>query len=187
MVLQLRLPAQPTFAALFQQWPLALSYAVSYLFITIVWINHHYLLRFATTSTPRLILFNFIHMFPASLVPFSTAWLADSRIAPAPTFVYAAVILMVNMGYHVFASEALPHPGGDHTVPRIRRKVLTRSYITMSIFASAMLIALKIPLLGFAIVTCVLLSYMRPEIAERKVGASPGLVPRDGSDPSSPA
>lgn len=174
MVLQLKLPAQPTFGALFEQWPLALSYAVSYLFITIVWINHHFLLRFATTSTPRLILFNFIHMFPASLVPFATAWLADSRIAPVPTFVYAAVILMVNMGYHAFAWEALPHPGHDHAVSRIRRKVLTRSYITMSVFAAAMLISLRVPWLGFAIVTCLLLSYMRPEIGGRKFGASPG-------------
>lgn len=132
------------------------------------------MLRFAKTSTPRLILFNFIHMFPASLVPFATAWLADSRIAPVPAFVYAAVILMVNMGYHLFAWESLPHPGGDHAVPRIRRKILTRSSITMAVFASAMLIALKVPWLGFAIVTCVLLSYMRPEFEGRKYGASPG-------------
>jgi uncharacterized membrane protein len=98
MVLQLRLPSHPTFSALLELWRTAISYAVSYLLITIVWMKHHFLLRFAQVSTPRLILSNFAHMFPASLVPFSTAWLADTRIAAVPAFVYAAVILMVNLG-----------------------------------------------------------------------------------------
>jgi transmembrane protein TMEM174 (potassium channel) len=55
MVLDLRPPPQPTLAALLPLWPTALSYAVSYLFIAIVWVNHHHLLRFAEHATPRLI------------------------------------------------------------------------------------------------------------------------------------
>ena len=50
----LRPPEQPTFKALLSLWPTWLSYAVSYLFIAIVWTNHHYLLRYATEATPRL-------------------------------------------------------------------------------------------------------------------------------------
>ena len=46
LVLELRPPEHPTFVALLQLWPTWLSYAVSYLFIAIVWINHHYQLRF---------------------------------------------------------------------------------------------------------------------------------------------
>jgi len=47
MVLQLHLPPQATFAALFEEWPTAVSYAVSYLLIVIIWINHHFLWGFA--------------------------------------------------------------------------------------------------------------------------------------------
>src|SRR5580704_19250583 len=63
MVLELKPPEQPTFAALLPLWPTALSYAVSYLFIAIVWLNHHHLLRFAEYPTPRLIWINFAHLF----------------------------------------------------------------------------------------------------------------------------
>jgi uncharacterized membrane protein len=38
-------------------WPSWLSYAVSYLFIAIVWTNHHYLMRYAGEVTPRLLWF----------------------------------------------------------------------------------------------------------------------------------
>jgi Endosomal/lysosomal potassium channel TMEM175 len=40
LVLELRPPELPTFKALLLLWPTWLSYAVSYLFIAIVWANH---------------------------------------------------------------------------------------------------------------------------------------------------
>ena len=46
MVLELRAPDQSAFSALWPLWPTAISYAVSYLFIAIIWMNHHYLMRF---------------------------------------------------------------------------------------------------------------------------------------------
>jgi uncharacterized membrane protein len=167
MVLQLRFPAHPTFTALFELWPTAISYAVSYLLITIVWINHHFLLRFAQASTPRLILGNFAHMFPASLVPFATAWLAETRIAAVPAFVSAAVILMVNLGYHAFALATLPRTEHEHNTPQIRRKALVRSYVSIGLFGTAMLLSLKLPWVGFALVSLVLLTYMLPELPSR--------------------
>jgi uncharacterized membrane protein len=164
MVLQLRLPPEATFTALFQEWPTALSYAVSYLLIVIMWINHHALWSFAKQSTPRLIVWNFVHMFCASLVPFATAWVAETRIAPVPAFVYAAVIVLVNLAYHGFAYEVMPRgPRGDADA-MARRRALSRSTITLGLFTTAMLLSIKIPLLAFALVTCVLLTYARPEL-----------------------
>ena len=84
LVLELRPPELPTFKALLLLWPTWLSYAVSYLFIAIVWTNHHYLIRYAEEATPRLLWFNFAHLFSMSLLPLSTAWMAASRLAPQP-------------------------------------------------------------------------------------------------------
>jgi uncharacterized membrane protein len=39
MVLELKAPDQPALSALWPLWPTAISYAVSYLFIAIIWIN----------------------------------------------------------------------------------------------------------------------------------------------------
>ncbi|HKC17021.1 MAG TPA: TMEM175 family protein, partial [Steroidobacteraceae bacterium] len=43
MVLELRVPLQPTLAALLPLWPKILSYAMSFVFIGIYWNNHHHL------------------------------------------------------------------------------------------------------------------------------------------------
>jgi uncharacterized membrane protein len=84
LVLELRPPELPTFEALLLLWPTWLSYAVSYLFIAIVWTNHHHLMRYATEATPRLLWSNFVHLFSVSLLPFSTAWMAVSELAAQP-------------------------------------------------------------------------------------------------------
>ena len=84
LVLDVHPPAFPTFTSFLSLWPTWLSYAVSYLFIAIVWINHHHLLRYATAATPRLMWSNFAHLFSVSLLPLSTAWMAVSELAPQP-------------------------------------------------------------------------------------------------------
>ena len=40
MILELKAPEQAAFFNLWPLWPTAISYAVSYLFIAIIWINH---------------------------------------------------------------------------------------------------------------------------------------------------
>jgi uncharacterized membrane protein len=84
LVLELRPPESPTFAAFLSLWPTALSYAVSYLFLAIVWVNHHHVARYAEAATPRLIWGNFAHLFTVSLIPFSIAWIATSHLAAVP-------------------------------------------------------------------------------------------------------
>jgi uncharacterized membrane protein len=163
MVLDLRPPPQPTLAALLPLWPASLSYAVSYLFIAIVWVNHHHVLRFAEHATPRLIWVNFAHLFMVSLVPFSTAWVADTRLAAVPVSVYAAVFVLVNLAYCAFVWEALAQADVEKVSARMRRITRTRSFLTLGIFAITMLLSLKFPLWGFGLVCCVLLVYLWPE------------------------
>ena len=59
LVFNLRPPEVPTFGALLLLWPTWLSYAVSYLFIAIVWTNHRHLMRYATEAIPSSIMVQF--------------------------------------------------------------------------------------------------------------------------------
>jgi uncharacterized membrane protein len=53
MVLQLKPPKSAHFSALFTLWPTVISYVASYVFIAIIWINHHYLTRFIRSPIAR--------------------------------------------------------------------------------------------------------------------------------------
>src|SRR3984885_2886226 len=107
MVLELKPPEQPTFAALLPLWPTALSYAVSYLFIAIVWVNHHHLFGYAESATRRLVWSNFAHLFSVSLIPFSTAWIAQTKLAAVPVSLYDGIFVLVNIKYFLLCVEAV--------------------------------------------------------------------------------
>jgi uncharacterized membrane protein len=133
---------------------------VSYLFIAIVWTNHHYLMRYATEATPRLLWFNFAHLFSMSLLPLSTAWMAVSRLAPQPVAFYAAVFFLVNATYIGLIWELIGT--GDDIAPRVRRIMRLRAITTLCLFGAAAVVALKYPLVGLGICVSCLIVYLRP-------------------------
>ena len=164
LVLELRPPELPTFHALLLLWPSWLSYAVSYLFIAIVWTNHHYLMRYAGEATPRLLWFNFAHLFSMSLLPLSTAWMAISELAPQPVAFYAGVFFLVNATYICLIWELVDGPQAGHGVRRIMR---IRSLATLCLFGIAAIVALEYPLVGLGICVCCLIVYLRPHPPRR--------------------
>lgn len=167
LVLELRPPAAPTYAALLGLWPTWLSYAVSYAFIAIVWTNHHYLMRFAQAATPRLVWFNFGHLFSMSLLPASTAWMATSKLGAQPVSFYAAVLFLVNLTYIGLIWELIEANPAARATAGVRRIIRWRSMITLGLFAAAAIVALWQPVLGLAICIGCLAVYLKPEPAPR--------------------
>jgi uncharacterized membrane protein len=165
LVLDLRPPAIPTYAAFVREWPQWLSYAVSYVFIAIVWVNHHYLMRYARDATPRLLWFNFAHLFSMSLLPLSTAWMATSELAPQPVSFYAAVFFLVNATYVGLIWEL--NPAADAS-PRVRMILRWRSIVTLCLFGSAAIVALWQPIFGLGICIACLIVYLKPDPAGRR-------------------
>jgi uncharacterized membrane protein len=163
LVLELRPPELPTFNALLSLWPTWFSYAVSYLFIAIVWANHHHLLHYATDVTPRLIWFNFAHLFSVSLLLLFTAWMAVSKLAPQPVAFYAAVFFLVNATYLALIWELMERTPRMEVSARERRIMRVRSVTTLCVFAVAAVVALKFPLIGLGMCCCCLIVYLKPE------------------------
>jgi uncharacterized membrane protein len=163
MVLELKAPEQASFSDLWPLWPTAISYAVSYLFIAIIWINHHYLWRFVGPPTSRLIWINFVHLFMVSLLPFATAWIARTRLASSPVMFYAGLFVCVDIAYNVFEREVLARAEATEVSERTRRLARRRSLGVLASFTAAMLVAFVAPRVGFGLICGALILHLRPE------------------------
>jgi uncharacterized membrane protein len=168
LVLELRPPSAHTFSALLPLWPTGLSYVVSYLFIAIVWVNHHHLFGYAQTATPRLIWSNFAHLFSVSLIPFATEWIADSRLADAPVVVYACIFILVNITYIALCTEVIDRPAREDVSHRLRRLLRMRSFVTIFVFAAAAVVALRWPIVAMVLICLCLIGYLRPDIQDQQ-------------------
>jgi uncharacterized membrane protein len=74
-----------------------------------------------------------------SLIPFTTEWIADSRLAAAPMALYAAIFVLVNITYLALCWEAVDRPAHEDVTQRMRRMLRMRSFITIGGFAAAAL------------------------------------------------
>jgi len=174
LVLDLRPPEVPAFGALLLLWPTWLSYAVSYLFIAIVWTNHHYLMRYSTEANLRLLWFNFAHLFSMSLLPLATAWMAKSELAAQPVAFYAMVFFLVNATYLCLIWELIDRIPVDLVSVTVRRIMRVRSITTLCLFGLAAVVALKYPLVGLGICICCLILYLKPDPPAVRNQPSPG-------------
>ncbi|HEY4046007.1 MAG TPA: TMEM175 family protein [Acidobacteriaceae bacterium] len=166
MVLDLKPPAEATLKALLPLWPTAVSYAVSYLFVAIIWVNHHHLFKFIHETTPQVIWWNFAHLFMVSLVPAATVWMAATKLAAAPVFIYALVFALVEAAYIAFERAAFSQARDTDLTPQLRRIARIRSYLALGTFSAATAVSFWSPLSGLGLVCCVLLIYLSPRVPD---------------------
>lgn len=143
---------EQAFSALWPLWPTAMSYAVSYLFIAIIWINHHHLWQFVGPPALGLIWINFMHLFLVSLLPFATAWVARTRLASPPVVLYVGLFVCIDIAYNVFERLALSQTDESRVSPRMRRLARRRSLAVLAGFCAATLVAVAAPRIGFGMI-----------------------------------
>jgi uncharacterized membrane protein len=101
MVLELKIPHEPTLEALLERAPVFSSYVLSFIYVGIYWGNHHHLVHSVQHVTPAVIWANLTLLFWLSLIPFVTGWFGETRAAPVPTAVYGAVLILCGLSYQL--------------------------------------------------------------------------------------
>jgi uncharacterized membrane protein len=107
MVLELRAPTQPTWPALLKVAPVLLSYALSFLVVAIMWVNHHHLIHTAREVTGRLLWWNLNLLFWISLVPFVTDFLGKNYRQPMAVALYGLNLGLCGWAFYLLRMELL--------------------------------------------------------------------------------
>src|SRR5262245_60965522 len=134
MVLELKVPHSPTWAALHELRPVFLAYVLSFIYLGIYWNNHHHLIHAAHRISGGVLWANAHPRFWLLLVPFGTAWLGETPLAPIPTVLYGLVLLMASIAYHILARLLIAVDGPDSTLARAvgrdkKGKISTALYV----------------------------------------------------------
>lgn len=169
MVLALKIPARYDAGALLDMWPDLVSYIVSYAFIAVVWLNHHHVFKHAGSLTSLLAWSNFANLFWISLIPFTTAWLASSRVASVPLTAYATVFLLVELTYIVLMYESFrQRPSSDRATLERRRMQWLRAWIMAALFAFAALAVFLPALVRLGLLGAFLVLHTQPDLALKR-------------------
>jgi uncharacterized membrane protein len=161
MVLDLKAPRSGEPAALVALWPSFAIYVVSFFLTTIYWINHHSLMMQARRVTTGLLWANSGLLFWASLIPFATAYVAQTRLAPLPTAIYAGLQCLCGIAFNLMFRTIVQQR--DDAVFRRRAKIRRRQNLfAVAVYAVSAVVALFSPVVAALLFAAVALAYVAP-------------------------
>ena len=162
MVLELRVPHGADWAALVGLTPSLLTYVMSFVYLAIYWTNHHHLLH-TVARVDGLILWENSHLlFWLSLIPAATAWMGENFLAPIPTAVYGAVLLMPAMAYYLL-QKAIMHRQGAHSVLVVALGSDIKGKISPILYIAGIVLAFVSPWTSIALYVLVAVIWLVPD------------------------
>jgi len=142
MVLELKVPHEASLSAVAALWPVLVSYALSYLIVALIWINHHHLLLYIRHADSLVLYTNLLLLFLVSLIPFFTEYMAETRMAPFSTAIYAANFVLVAIAFMLFEYRvALQIEPDDLEILEARRVANQRNWIALGLYLLAVPLA----------------------------------------------
>jgi uncharacterized membrane protein len=158
MVLELKMPADAILRSLLSTLPLLLVYALSFLTVAIMWVNHHHYLKTARRPDPQLLWANNNLLFWMSLIPFATRYLGQNLVAPLPVSVYAGLLAVTALSFYWLIAVLGEHNAHHVALAEQYRHQRGKSLMTVAIYAG-----------------CASLAWFWPRVALATVIVLPGL------------
>jgi uncharacterized membrane protein len=162
MVLELKVPHQPTFRALGDSATGFLTYLLSFVYIGIYWNNHHHLFHLVKRIGGGVLWANLHLLFWLSLFPFSTAWMDERDFARAPVVVYGLNLLMAAIAYYVL-TLAIYQVEGPQSRVRMAVGRDVKGKISPVLYITGIALAFVNPWVGLATYTVVAVIWLVPD------------------------
>ena len=162
MVLELKVPHEPTLSALGSMTPVLLSYLMSFIYLGIYWNNHHHLFAATDRISGAVLWANNHLLFWLSLVPFVTRWMGEHYLAALPVALYGVVLFMNGVAYGILARLLVRREGPDSVLARAfgnDRKMIG----SVVAYAVAIAAAWVLPVLSLALYAAVALAWLVPD------------------------
>jgi len=162
MVLELKVPHGADWSALNTVAPNFMSYVLSFIYLAIYWNNHHHLLHTVARVDGFILWANANLLFWLSLIPVATAWLGEHPLAPVPTAVYAAALLMPAIAYYLL-QQAILHKQGRHSVLAHALGADLKGKLSPLLYLTAIALAFVAPWISIAIYVLVAVMWLVPD------------------------
>lgn len=162
MVLEIRLPEQPTFAGVRAIAPLLGIYALSFVNVGIFWNNHHHLMQGVSKIDGKVLWANLSLLFWLSLIPFEIRWMGEAGIVAWPVAAYGGVLMMSAISY-LLLERTLIAAEGEGSIVGAATGSRHKEWLGIAAYATAFAVAFASPLLSVAIYVANALIWFVPD------------------------
>jgi uncharacterized membrane protein len=175
MVLELRLPAEPSLHAVVAVLPLLAAYLLAFVNVAIYWNNHHHMMQSARKVTGAVLWANHALLFWLTLFPLMIRWIDDAGITPWPVACFGLVLVGASTSYLILERTLIRAEGEDS---RVKRAVGagSKEWISFALYATSVPAAFVSPFISIGIYVAISILWLVPDrrFEERgRVGGQP--------------
>jgi uncharacterized membrane protein len=163
MVLELKMPADASLRSLLATLPLLLVYALSFLTVAIMWVNHHHYLKTARRPDAQLLWANNNLLFWMSLIPFATRYLGQNQISPLPVSVYAGLLAVTSFSFYGLIAVLGEHNSHHATLAEHYRRQRGKALMNIAAYVGCSSLAWAWPRVALAAVIVLPGLYFLPD------------------------
>jgi uncharacterized membrane protein len=163
MVLELKVPHEPSLEALAKLLPVFMSYLLSFIFVGIYWGNHHHLLHTVHHITGKIIWANMGLLFCLSLIPFTTAWMGENHFSNIPVATYAVNLLFCAIAFYILQKTIMAHYTQSSKLIEALKKQEIKGIISLLMYITSIPCALYYPAISALLIIATAIMWIIPD------------------------
>jgi uncharacterized membrane protein len=162
MVLELKIPAEPTLRAVLAVLPLLAAYLLAFVNVAIYWNNHHHMMQSAQRVTGGVLWANHALLFWLTLFPLMIRWIDDAGVTSWPVASFGLVLVGAAISYQVL-ERALIHAEGDESAVKKAVGGGAKEMISFALYVASIPAAFVSPFISVAIFLGVSILWLVPD------------------------
>jgi uncharacterized membrane protein len=161
MVLELKVPKEPTLQALGSSATGFLTYLLSFVYVGIYWSNHHHMFQVVERVDGIVLWANLHLLFWLSLFPVTTAWVDQTTFSRTPVIIYGVNLLLAAVAYYALQLAIFHMEGGSGLREALGRDL--KGKISPVLYLCGIALAFVSPWLGMLVFTVVAIMWLVPD------------------------
>lgn len=162
MVLEVKIPAEPTLSAVLDVLPLLAAYLLAFVNVAIYWNNHHHMMQSARRVTGAVLWANHALLFWLTLFPLMIRWIDEAGITPWPVASFGVVLIGASSSYLIL-ERALIAAEGDESGVKHAVGAGAKEWISFAFYVAAVPAAFVSPYISIAFYLGVSLLWLVPD------------------------
>ena len=162
MVLELKIPAEPSLRAVLAVLPLLAAYLLAFVNVAIYWNNHHHMMQSARRVTGGVLWANHTLLFFLTLFPLMIRWIDDAGITSWPVASFGMVLVGAALAYQLL-ERALIAAEGEASAVKRAVGVGGKELISFALYVASVPAAFVSPYLSVAILVGVSILWIVPD------------------------
>jgi uncharacterized membrane protein len=162
MVLELKIPEEPSLAAVLQVLPFLAAYLLAFIYVAIYWNNHHHMMQSAHRVTGAVLWANHALLFWLTLFPLMIRWIDEVGVTAWPVASFGVVLVGASISYLLLERALIAAEGEDSGI----RQALGRGWKEIGSFAiyfAALPLAFVSPYISVAIYVAIAIIWLIPD------------------------